>query len=125
MKMQKLELYAQQCLASNKPIQLLIDMPGFDAPELIINPPENIEKKMEYYKSTYDEECEHKHAKGIRIVDVVYNENSQGVSISATELKTGHIRYSKSTYVGEASDDVTVEGSVEDVLKLLTEFKNN
>lgn len=74
MNMKKLETYAAECLDANEPIQLLIDMPGFSAPELIVNPPENIEKKMEYYKATYDENCEHKHAKGIRIIDVVYTE---------------------------------------------------
>lgn len=46
-------------------------MPGFDQPELITNPPANIEKKLAYYKATYDENLEHKHAKGIRIIGTV------------------------------------------------------
>lgn len=62
-----------QCtiLANDQPIELFIDMPGFEQPELIINPPANIENKLVYYKATYDENLEHKHAKGIRIVGTV------------------------------------------------------
>lgn len=73
MNIKQLEIYAAQCLAANKPIQLFIEMPGFDAPELIVNPPENIEKKMEYYKATYDDNCNHKFAKGVSIVDFIYD----------------------------------------------------
>lgn len=47
MNMQKLEEYASQCLAYNQPMRLLIEMPDFIAPELQVNPPENIEKKLE------------------------------------------------------------------------------
>lgn len=72
MKMEELRGYAEVCLKNNEPIQLLIDMPGFPSPEMIVNPPENIEKKMEYYEATYNENCEHKHAKGISIVGVVF-----------------------------------------------------
>lgn len=68
---QELEQYANEKLAKNQPIELFIDMPGFDEPELITNPPANIEKKIAYYQATYDENLEHKHAKGIRIVGTV------------------------------------------------------
>ncbi|WGT40128.1 hypothetical protein QH639_04925 [Lysinibacillus sp. 1 U-2021] len=69
--MQELEQYANARLANDQPIELFIDMPGFDEPELITNPPANIENKLAYYKATYDENLEHKHAKGIRIVGTV------------------------------------------------------
>jgi len=69
--MQELEQYANARLAKDQSIELFIDMPGFDKPELITNPPANIEKKLAYYKATYDENLEHKHAKGIRIVGTV------------------------------------------------------
>lgn len=69
--MQELEQYANARLANDQPIELFIDMPGFEQPELIINPPANIENKLAYYKATYDENLEHKHAKGIRIVGTV------------------------------------------------------
>lgn len=69
--MQELEQYTNARLANDQPIELFIDMPGFEQPELIINPPTNIENKLAYYKATYDENLEHKHAKGIRIVGTV------------------------------------------------------
>lgn len=66
--MDGLQAHADYCLKNNLSLSLLIDMPGFEAPELITNPPENIEKKMAYYRATYDENCKHKHAEGIRII---------------------------------------------------------
>jgi hypothetical protein len=66
----ELEKHAKKCLENDEPLTVLIEMPGFEAPEAITNPPENIEKKIEYYKATYDENCNHKYAKGIRIVSV-------------------------------------------------------
>ena len=50
-------------------IGVLIQMEGFESPELIINSYENFDKKLEYYSKTYDEKCNHKFAKGIRIID--------------------------------------------------------
>ena len=70
MTMEGLYNHADECLKKNLPLQVLIDMPGFESPEMITNPPENIVKKMEYYNSTYDENCNHKHAPGIRIIAV-------------------------------------------------------
>jgi hypothetical protein len=49
-------------------IALLIEMPGFEEPEVIINPPVNLTKKLEYIKKTYDENLEHKHSKGVNII---------------------------------------------------------
>ncbi|MFD2867485.1 hypothetical protein ACFSY7_03075 [Kurthia populi] len=69
--MQDLLFHAGFCAKANKELTVLIEMPGFDAPEMITNPPENIQKKIEYYQATYDENCQHKHAPGIRIVDLV------------------------------------------------------
>lgn len=112
MNIQKLEAYASQCLGNNQPMQLLIEMSDFSAPELQVNPPENIEKKLEYIKNTYDENCEHKHAKGIRIVDVVYTTEESMPLV-------GQIRYNQSSYVGEVSNDLNIEGGVDDVLKVL------
>lgn len=66
--MDGLQAHADYCLKNNLSLSLLIDMPGFDAPELITNPPENIVKKMAYYRAIYDENCNHKHAEGIRII---------------------------------------------------------
>jgi len=71
MNMKQLESYAKVQLRNNEPINLQIEMPGFPEPELITNPPANIEKKMEYYKATYNEDdLTHKHAPGIQIIAV-------------------------------------------------------
>lgn len=68
--MDALQSHADHCLKNGLPLAVLIDMPGFDSPELITNPPENIEKKMDYYRATYDDNCNHKHAPGIRIIAI-------------------------------------------------------
>ena len=68
--MEALEEHAKKCIEKDEALTVVIEMPGFELPELITNPPENIEKKIEYYKATYDESCNHKHAKGIRIIAV-------------------------------------------------------
>lgn len=52
-----------------------IEMSGFPQPEVIINPAENIESKLEYYKKTYDENLNHKHAPGIKIVGFTYGDD--------------------------------------------------
>ncbi len=71
MTMHILEEHARYCIAHGMDMKVLIDMDGYDLPEIIVNPPENIEKKIEYYKNTYDDECKHKHAP-IRIVGVLF-----------------------------------------------------
>lgn len=65
---QELEEVFNRSIKNNNGLGVLIDMPGYEFPELIINPPENLEKKLAYYKATYDENLNHKHAEGIRIV---------------------------------------------------------
>lgn len=58
----------ERAIVTNKNIGVFIEMPGFDKPELITNPPENLEKKLAYYRATYDENLNHKHATGVRII---------------------------------------------------------
>lgn len=42
------------------------------------------------------------------------------VPVSITQqLPAGQVRYSQTSYVGEVSHDLTIEGSVDDVLKVL------
>ena len=67
-KMSELESVMKTAITSKQSLSLLIEMPGFESPEMITNPVENLEKKLEYYKNTYDENLEHKHAKGVKIV---------------------------------------------------------
>jgi len=67
-KMSDLEFIINQAKNLKVNLGLFIEMPGFEMPEIIVNPPENLDKKLEYYKATYNENLEHKNAKGIRII---------------------------------------------------------
>lgn len=49
-------------------VAVLIEMDGFEKPEIIINERENFDSKLEYYLKTYDDDLNHKFAKGIRII---------------------------------------------------------
>lgn len=70
--MSELEAVVKEAIEKESHLSLLIEMPGFELPEMITNPTVNLEKKLEYYKNTYDENLEHKHAKGIRIVGYTF-----------------------------------------------------
>lgn len=61
-------------------VGLLIEMPNFEAPELIINPKENFDKKLEYLLNTYDEYLEHKYSKGVRIIAFTYGKRIEEVT---------------------------------------------
>lgn len=56
-----------------------IEMEGFESPEVIINPILNFDKKLEYYKKVYDDELNHKHASGIKIVDFVVGNSCEEI----------------------------------------------
>lgn len=75
MKMTQLEQYFQAAKASRyKYVAVKVHMDGFPQDEIIINPIENFESKLEYYKKTYDENCVHKFSPNISIVDVDYED---------------------------------------------------
>lgn len=98
MKFEQLVQYANRCKELNKPMQLLVEMPGFQSPEMIVNPPENIDDKMAYYANTYDENCEHKHAKGIAIIDAVFGmdiseENESFTAITKSPTLENNFKY--------------------------------
>lgn len=48
-------------------VGVLIERDGFDKPEVIINHAENFDSKLAYYEKNYNENLNHKFAKGIRI----------------------------------------------------------
>ena len=50
-------------------IAVVVEMEGFEKPEIIINQRENFEKKLEYYKSAYNDYLTLKSFNGIKIVD--------------------------------------------------------
>ena len=66
--MDDLKFAVEMAIKENKSLSLLITLPDLDSPEMITNPVENLEKKLEYYKATYDDNLEHRHAYGIKIV---------------------------------------------------------
>ena len=70
--MNDLEKIINKAVQENEPLGLLIEIPGFPEPELIINPVANLKKKLEYYQNTYDEKLGHKHAKGIKIIGYTF-----------------------------------------------------
>ena len=70
--MQDLETVINMAIEKKEPLSLLIEMPGFPKPEMITNPVGNLEKKLEYYKKTYDENLEHKHAKDVKIIGYTF-----------------------------------------------------
>lgn len=57
-----------------KYVGVLIHMEGFPKDEIIINENANFDSKFDYYKKTYDEFLNHKHAKGIRISGFTYGD---------------------------------------------------
>ena len=71
-KMSELEFVVKTAIKTKQSLGVIIEMPGFESPEMIINPVENLEKKLEYYKSAYDDNLEHKNAKGIKIIGYTF-----------------------------------------------------
>jgi hypothetical protein len=53
-------------------VAIQVRMDGFPEDEIIVNKYENIDTKLDYYNKTYDENCNHKFAKGIRIVNATW-----------------------------------------------------
>jgi len=71
-KISDLEFIIKQAIKTKVNVGVFIEMPGFESPEIIINPVENLEKKIEYYKNIYDENLNHKHAEGIKIIGYAF-----------------------------------------------------
>lgn len=47
---------------------IYVSIKGYPKPETIVNPLENMEKKIEYIKSTYNEDLTHKFSPDVKIV---------------------------------------------------------
>ena len=62
-----------------KYVGVLIEMPGFEKPEVIINENKNFDSKLDYYRSAYDEDLNHKHAPGIKITGFTYGNFFAGI----------------------------------------------
>lgn len=69
-RMQELENIFNKAKEKDHYVAVVIQMDGFPANEVIVNHPANIDKKLAYYKDTYKDDCEHKHAP-IKIIDAL------------------------------------------------------
>lgn len=56
-------------------VAVRIEMEGFPEAEVIINPSFNADLKLEYYKKTYDENLNHRYAKGIKIIGCTFGDD--------------------------------------------------
>ena len=63
-------------------VAIQVRMDGFPEDEIIVNRCENIDTKLEYYNKTYDENCNHKFAKGIRIVNATWTYDFRDIELS-------------------------------------------
>lgn len=55
----------------NMRVAVVVEMPGATSPEFIVNPPENLEYKLDYYTEKYNEDLELKGFPAIKIVDCI------------------------------------------------------
>lgn len=70
---QNLELCFEQAKKYRaKYIGVIVETEGHSGPEIIINPIENFDKKLEYYKNAYTDDMILKAYNGIRITDIQY-----------------------------------------------------
>jgi hypothetical protein len=53
-------------------VAIRVHIDGFPEDEIIVNKYKNIDTKLDYYNKTYDENCNHKFSKGIRIVNATW-----------------------------------------------------
>lgn len=65
---EELEHIINTSIEYNVELSLFIKLPNLVKPEIITNPPENLEEKLKYYKETYNDNLEHRYAEGVRIL---------------------------------------------------------
>lgn len=66
--LEDLELLTLEAIEQKCSLGLFILNPELIYPELIVNPYENLEAKLKYWKTAYTNDLEHKHNKEIKIV---------------------------------------------------------
>jgi len=64
-----------------KYIGIRIQMEGFQEPEVIINPIENFDAKLAYYKKVYNDDLTLKTFNGIKIIGFTYGDDYEGIEI--------------------------------------------
>jgi hypothetical protein len=60
-------------------VAIVVEMEGFEDSEVIINPLENVDAKLDYYKKTYGSDLTHKFSKGIRIIGMTYGNSYEEI----------------------------------------------
>ncbi len=69
-----------------KYVMVKIAMQGFEKPEVIVNPKENIDSKLEYYKKAYKEDLHLKTFDGIQIVEAGYMKGNSFKRINVSSI---------------------------------------
>lgn len=64
-----LESEMRKAIEEKKSFLISVTIPGCNKPEIIINPWENLEYKLEYYKKAYTDNLELVHNNEIKIID--------------------------------------------------------
>lgn len=73
MNMLSLQYVFEKAIRDNSEyVAVKVMMTGFEGCEIIINPTENFNAKLEYYKKAYNEDLTLKTFNGIKIVNVAY-----------------------------------------------------
>lgn len=58
---------------------IAVSIPNLEKPEIIVNPLENIEEKMNYYLSNYDDELKLIHNPAIQIVGITFGDSFEEI----------------------------------------------
>lgn len=69
------EIFNKAIQFNEKYIGVKIKMVNMDEPEIIINPRDNFEEKLEYYKKSYNNDLILKACKDIKITNFIYGES--------------------------------------------------
>lgn len=64
---------------NQKYIGVLIKMEGFEKPELIVNESENFERKLEYYKYSYNDDLTLKKCDSVKIIGYAFGSNLEDI----------------------------------------------
>ncbi len=66
--MSELEDIINKAIEGDVNLSLFIKLPDLTEPEIITNPPVNLNQKLKYYKEVYNDNLEHKYAEGVKIL---------------------------------------------------------
>ena len=106
-KLKNLEICFERAKKNNhKFVAVKIEMEGFPEAEVIINPIVNADSKLAYYKKTYNEELNHNHAKGIKIIGCTFGD-------SMNEIEENLMIFPDNTEMMRVYDDRTNENLFE------------